>query len=281
MNPGVLFAFGAYASFSLCDAAIKALGDTSMSTFEISCFVALFTGVAMLFLKPRDERWSDIFRMNHPVLLMLRSICGLCAGVLGVVSLITIPFAESYAIIFMSPFLVMLLSVVVLRERLSWMSLVAIGLGFAGVVLAVRPGFRELELGHFTAAGAAFFVALSTILLRRIAGTEKRISLLMLPQLVTAVVCGAVMTTHYVPPSASDLGLMLVSGIFVAIAQLGLILAARLVPASAIGQAQFSQLIWAIALGALLFAEPPDLWSIAGVAVIIIAGLLTLSERRA
>ncbi len=281
MNTGVLLAFLTYALFSAGDAAIKGLGDTALSTFEISFFGSLFSGLAMVFLKPREERWRDLFRMRHPVLLLIRSCSGLCAGVLGVVSLLTIPFAEAYALIFMAPFLVTLMSIVLLRERVSLLGVTAMVMGFAGVLLAVRPGFRALEVGHVTAAGAAFFVALSTILVRRIAGTERRISLLIMPQLVTVIGAGAIMTTHYVTPQPMEFGLLLLSGIILALAQLMLILAAQRVPAASIAQTQFSQLIWAIVIGALFFAEMPDAWSVAGVAVIIAAGMLTLRDRRA
>jgi drug/metabolite transporter (DMT)-like permease len=280
MNVAVLLAFATYALFSAGDAAIKGLGDTPMSTFEISFFAALFSGLAMLFLRPKGERRRDVFRVNHPWLLLIRSVSGLCAGVLGVVSLTTIPFAETYALIFMAPFLVTLMSLVILRERISWLGICAMVLGFAGVLLAVRPGFRVLELGHITAAAAAFFVALSTIIIRRIASSEKRTSLLLMPQLVTAIGSGLIMTTHFVPPTAMDIGLLLISGAFIALAQLTLILASQKLPAATIGQAQFSQLIWAIVLGALFFAEAPDGWSVAGVVVIIVAGLLTLRDRR-
>lgn len=281
MTTGVLFAFLTYALFSAGDAAIKGLGDTALSTFEISFFVALFSGLSMLLLKPREERWRDLFRMRHPALLLIRSVSGLCAGLLGIVSLVTISFAETYALIFMAPFIVTLLSILVLRERISRLGVAAVVMGFAGVLLAVRPGFRTIEVGHVTAAAAAVFVALSTILIRRIAGTERRISLLIVPQLVTVIGSGVVMATHYAPPSASDFGLLIVSGAFIAVAQLTLILAAQRVPAATIGQAQFSQLIWAIVLGALVFAEPPDVWSVAGVLVIIAAGFLTIRDRSA
>jgi drug/metabolite transporter (DMT)-like permease len=122
-------------------------------------------------------------------------------------------------------------------------------------------------------------VALSTILVRRIAATEQQISLLIVPQLVTVAGSGLIMAAHFVPPTATDLALLLASGGFNAVAQLLLILAARRVTAASIGQAQFSQLIWAVVLGALLFAEPADAWSLAGVALIVGAGLLRLSER--
>ena len=280
MNLGALLAFATYLSFAICDMAIKALGGSGMSTFEISFWVAGFTVLAMLPLKPRGERWRDVFRMNHPWFLLARSVSSLGAGVFGVAALITIPFAEAYALIFMAPFIVALISFFFLRERLSWLGIAATIIGFAGVLMVIRPGVRELELGHLYAGFAAVFVALSTILVRRIASSERRTSLLLVPQIVTAGVSGAIATTHWVTPSAIDFGFMALSAVFVAIAQLCLVLAARRVQATTIGQAQFSQLIWAILGGAAFFAEYPDLWSLVGIGVIAVGGLLTLSDRR-
>ena len=111
MTAGLLLTYLCYALISVSDSAVKALGHTPMSSFEIAFFTALFAGLAAVPLKPRGERWRDLFRMRHPLLLIVRSFSGLAAGVLGVVSLITIPFAETYALIFMSPFLVTLMSV--------------------------------------------------------------------------------------------------------------------------------------------------------------------------
>ena len=111
----------------------------------------------------------------------------------AVVALVTSP-CRAYALIFMAPFLVILCRSSFLRERISWLGIVAMIVGFAGVLIVVRPGIRALEVGHLFAAIAAFFVALSTILIRRIASTEKRTSLLIMPQLVTAVGAGVVMT---------------------------------------------------------------------------------------
>jgi drug/metabolite transporter (DMT)-like permease len=72
---------------------------------------------------------------------------------------------------------------------------------------------------------------------------------------------------------------MLVSGGFAALGQLALLLAARRVPANVLGQTQYSQLFWAVAAGALFFAEYPDVLAVIGVAIIAAAGLLTLTSK--
>lgn len=180
MNVGVLLGFLAYGAMAWGDAVIKTVGAERLSVFEIGFFVSVFAGIAMLFMRPKGERWRDLFNVRHPWLVALRSLSGIGAGIFGVIA--------------------------------------------------------------FT---------------------------------------GAVMATHYVSPTMPELGLMLISGGFAALGQFALLLAARLAPANVLGQAQYSQLFWAIAAGALFFAEYPDLLAIAGVAVIVVAGLLTLTMRRA
>jgi drug/metabolite transporter (DMT)-like permease len=280
MNTGVLLGFLAYGAMAWGDAVIKAVGASRLSVFEIGLFVSVFAGIAMLFMRPAGERWRDLFQMRHPWLVALRSLSGIGAGIFGVTAFTSIPFAEAYSLIFMSPFIVTLLSIVLLRERVSWRGWTAMALGFGGVLLVIRPGLRAIEFGHLAAFATAVCIAITVTVLRRIASTEKRTSLLVVPQLAGIAFTGAVTATHYVTPTGMELGLMLISGGFAALGQFALLLAARRIPANLLGQAQYSQLFWAMAAGALFFAEYPDVVAIVGVAVIVVAGILTATSRK-
>ena len=279
MNPGVLLGFLAYGAMAWGDALIKAVGVTRLSVFEIGLFVSVFAGIAMLFMRPRDERWRDVLRMRHPLAVTLRAISGVGAGLCGVIAFTSIPFAEAYALIFMAPFVVTLLSIAVLGERVGWRGWTAMALGFGGVLLVIRPGLRAVEFGHVAALATACFIAATVIILRRIAGTEKRTSLLVVPLLLALGVNGGVAATHFVVPTGMEFGLMLVSGALAALGQLALLLAAKRAPANVLGQTQYSQLFWAVTAGALFFAEYPDALAVLGVAIIAAAGLLTLTGR--
>src|SRR4051812_18355152 len=116
MLKGVALGFFTYALFSWCDALVKGLGG-QMPVFEIVFFATLAQCVVILFLRPRGERWRDIFRMNHPKRVMLRAFCGVIAGIGSTFAFTTIPLAEAYALIFLSPVFVTLLSIPILGER--------------------------------------------------------------------------------------------------------------------------------------------------------------------
>jgi multidrug transporter EmrE-like cation transporter len=122
-----------------------------LPVFEIGFFSTLFAALVLLFLKPRDERWRDAIRVHRPGLVALRGVAGATAGILGIYAFTTIPLAEAYALIFLAPLLVTVLSAILLKEPVGRMRWLAVAVGFLGVLLVVRPGFRLVEPGHFAA----------------------------------------------------------------------------------------------------------------------------------
>lgn len=277
---GALLALGAYALMAFGDALIKGAGP-GLSVFQIGFFVGTVSVIATLFMKPAGERWREVFAMRHPWLVLARSLTGMGAGFLGIFAFTTIPFAEAYALIFMAPFVVVLLSIVLLGERLGALGWGAVIAGAVGAFLVIRPGFREIEPGHLAALGVAVCAGLTLIILRRIAGTEKRTSILGVPIFLAVAVSAVGSVPGFQLPGAGQYAFLVASGVLAALGQLALLGASRRAPASAVGQAQYSQLVWAILIGAAFYNEVPDLLSVLGMIVIVAAGLVTvLSSRR-
>ena len=177
MNSGIFLALVAYAVYACGDGMIKGLGG-QLSIFEIGFFNILFAMFFMFaFRTPPGEQWRHFWRMKRPWAVHARAISGLVAGILGVYAFTTIPLAEVYALIFVAPLFVTLLSIIFLKEQVGpwrWFALIA---GFVGVLLVVRPGFRELQLGHFAALAVALLAATTIILMRSLAG-EKQTTML-------------------------------------------------------------------------------------------------------
>ena len=274
MLRGIVLGFLSYAVFSWGDAAVKALGGR-LPVFEISFFVTLFALIALPAVRPRHENWRDMFRMHRPGLILLRSVSGMTAGILGVLAFTTLPFAEAYALIFLSPVFATLLSVIFLGERIGWRRSLAIVVGFAGVLIVVRPGFRELQVGHFAAIAVALCAAITVIVLRTLGPTEKRITLMGVPLVLSLVVTGLLTTIEFRPPNAVDYALLLLAGVFAGIGHILILAATRAAPANRIAPGQYSQIVWAVLLGALFFGEFPDAFALMGMALVAAAGLVT------
>ncbi len=271
---GIALGFLAYFLFSCSDANVKALGG-QLPVFEIGFFSTLFAALVLLFLRPRDERWRDAILMRRPRLVALRGIAGATAGILGIYAFTTLPFAEAYALIFLSPSIATILSIFILGELVGWRRWCAVILGFGGVLAIVRPGFETLELGHLAAFAVSFCAAGTVIILRTLGQTERRVSLLAAVIVTSLVVNGVLMLPHFRGPTAGDVPFLALAGVCAGLAQLCLILATRSAPANRVAPAQYSQMVWAIVIGGIFFAEFPDLPSIIGICLIAVSGLFT------
>jgi drug/metabolite transporter (DMT)-like permease len=281
LNNGVVFALLAYAVYSCSDAAIKMLSG-QLGVFQIGFFIFLFAGLTLLPTRPNGERWLDAWRMSRPWAVQARALTGIVSGAFSVLAFTTIPFAEAYAIIFLSPFFVTLMSIVFLKEQVGpwrWASLVA---GFIGVLLVVRPGFRELEIGHLAALIVALLAAVSVILSRSLAGAERHTSIIgavIIYGLVFNAI-GAVATGGLYIPPVDHLRWLLLAGFLSAGGQVFLLRATQLIPASLVAPTHYSQIVWGIVLGAAFFEEYPDWIAIAGLVVVGASGLLTVIRER-
>jgi drug/metabolite transporter (DMT)-like permease len=279
MINGIVLGFLSYSAFSWGDASVKALAG-GPSVFEIGFFMTLFSiAIVVPFARPPHERWQDLLRMNHPRLVMVRTGAGVIAGVCGIFAFTTIPFAEAYALIFLSPAMVTVLSIFFLGEHIGWRRWLAVIVGFAGVLVIVRPGFRELLPGHLAALTVSFCAAVTILVLRRIGQTEKRTSLIGVALICMLAFNGGMMLPHFTLPTPRELALFAAAGVLSAVGHLSLMAATRHSPANHVAPTQYCQMAWAVAIGWLLYAEIPDGFTLAGVGLIACSGLFTIMRE--
>ena len=280
MNNGILLALVAYAVYSWGDAAIKALGG-GLNIFEIGFYMTLVSAVCIALTTPKDEKLLHFWRMKRPWAVQARALSGTAASVLSVIAFTTIPLAEVYALIFLAPLFVTLMSMFLLKEQVGpwrWFAIIA---GFAGVLLVVRPGFRELEVGHIAAVVVALLAAFSVILMRSLSARETRTTMLGFLMLYIIGFNGvAMLVTGARTPTLQEAAILLVAGIFAATGNILLLRATRFAPANQLASTHYSQIVWAVVLGALFFQEEPDLLAILGLAIIGSSGLLTVARER-
>jgi drug/metabolite transporter (DMT)-like permease len=281
LNNGILLALLAYAVYSWSDAAIKALGG-GLGVFEIGFFLTLVASICIVLTTPKGESWLHFWRMKRPLAVQARAISGATASVLSVLAFTTIPLAEVYALIFLAPFFVTLLSLFVLKEHVGpwrWFAVVA---GFVGVLLVVQPGVRELEPGHLASICVALLAAVSVILMRSLSTQETRTTMLGFLMLY-AVVFNAVamlVTRSFSVPTLEQAAILVVAGVFSAVGNICILRATRFAPANQLASTHYSQIVWAVIIGALIFDEQPDIVSLVGLAIIAGSGLLTVAREK-
>ncbi|MGL4489832.1 MAG: DMT family transporter [Rhizobiaceae bacterium] len=275
MHPGVLLALLAYFVFCICDSLIKSIGPGT-SVFQIGFFITLFSFVPVLAFTLRHDPLSAMFKMNQPWLVAGRAASGICAGMFAFYSFTHLPFAESYALIFLAPVFVTVLSIFFLGEQVRALRWSAVVIGLIGVWVIVRPGFRELQLGHLTAIFAAMMGATSFVFLRKLGQSERRITLIGVVLFASLIVNGIAMLPQFHAPSPLEWAKYVGAGTFAGLGHVTLLAAARTTPANLIAPANYSQMIWAVLIGYFFFQEIPDAWTFTGIALVLFSGLMTL-----
>jgi len=272
MPLGVVFALLSYSLYSCGDAITKSFTG-QLSVFEIGLFANLFALVPPALAKPKGEKWRHAFRLTHPWLLHLRGIFAVASSIAITYSFVTIPLAEAYSIAFLTPLFITLLSVVVLKEKVPWTRWLFVSLSFVGVMIVVRPGFRELHPGHLTAVLSAVASAASTTILRLVAGKESRLSIIAMNGVWQLAGNGVFLIFTFTMIGWPELLRLAGIGIFGGIAQLLVIAALRIAPASHVGPTQYVQILWAVTFGSLFYREFPDAIGVAGLVVVILSGV--------
>ena len=273
---GIAFAFAAYGTYAVADAMVKALG-TDLGVFEIGLMTTLFSFLPAALAKPRHERWRETFRFSRPVLVHVLGITRMLSSVLITYSFVTIPLAEAYCLVFLVPVLTTILSIIFLREPVSLDRWVLVIVSFLGVLLVVRPGFRELELGHLTAFGCALSAAVSVVVTRLISSQERRITLFVIPGLYTlGANATLLLVLGFTLPHWTLLGMLVLCGILGGAGYLLQIAALARTPASRVAPIQYSQIVWALLFGALFFGEFPDALALAGIGIVVASGLANI-----
>ncbi len=275
MHPGVLLALAAYFVFCLCDSLIKSIG-AGTSIFQVGFFVSLFSFIPILAYTLRHDPLSAMFKMHRPWLVAGRALSGIAAGMFAFYTFTHLPFAEAYALIFLAPVFVTILSIFFLGEQVRAWRWSAVLLGLIGVWVIVRPGFRAIEPGHITAICAAMMGATSFVFLRKLGQTERRITLIGVLQVASVLINGILMIPEFKTPDGWEIAKYVAAGLFAGLGHATLLAAARTTPANLIAPANYSQIVWAVIIGFIFFSEEPDRWTITGIVLVCLSGIMTL-----
>jgi drug/metabolite transporter (DMT)-like permease len=227
-----------------------------------------------LVMAPRHGR--ALWRTHRTGLVLLRGICLALASLSMLLALRVMPVAETVAIIYITPVLVVLTSAVLLSERVGPLGWVGVGLGFAGVLLIARPGSGLDPWGVGLSLLNAVLGTVYHILSRVLTRTETTMALMLHTALAgTLVFAGLVLFFGPGPlPTAFDAGLIVALAVLSTLGHLLLTSAYREAPASTLAPVNYLHIAFATVLGALVFAQVPDALGFVGMALIAAAGLL-------
>ncbi|MFO1107338.1 MAG: DMT family transporter [Amaricoccus sp.] len=268
---GALYSLLAYGIYSAHDVVVKLLGAT-YSPFQIVFFTMLF-GFPVVTVMLMHDRTDGNLRPRHPWWLALRTVAMVISTPAAFYAFSVLPLAQTYTILFAAPLLITLLAIPILREPVGWRRGLAVLVGLAGVIIVLRPGSAPLGAGHLAALAAAITSAFVAVVTRKIGSDERSVVLIIYPMMAMLITMACALPFTYRPMP----GLHLVGSASMALASflggLFVIFAYRNGNAVVVAPMQYSQLIWAVLYGALVFDERPDLVTAIGAAIIILSGI--------
>ena len=235
----------------------------------------------LAFVAPRHGR--ALVRTQRTRLVVVRALCLAVSSVLVGLALQQMPVAETTAINFLAPMLVVVAAGPVLGERVGWIGWGAAIFGFVGVLVIVRPGSGLETLGVvFALAGVAANMGYQ-LLTRMLVVTESTIAMLFYTAL-----CGSIIFSLALPwyltgqlPPPFELLLFLSLGLYGWLGHFLMTAAYRHAPASLLAPTNYLQLVWAGLLGWIVFGHLPDAISTLGMAIIAVSGIaVALHSRR-
>ena len=271
---GILFAVLTFALFAGMDATVKWLS----ADYAVGQIVFIVAGTALVpvGLFVAGNGGLRALKPRSPGRVWLRAALVAASTLCTLQGFASLPLAEGYAIAFTVPLLVTVLSVPLLREAVGIHRWPAVAVGFAGVIVMLRPGFQTLAPGHFLMIASALLFASSLIVLRRLGRSESGPALIVTLLACLLLLTGPLAVAAWKTPDAAALGLMLLAGLAFGSGHAFLVLAFREAPAALVSPFHYTQILWALFYGAWLFGDRPDPVTLAGASVVIASGLYTL-----
>jgi drug/metabolite transporter (DMT)-like permease len=223
---------------------------------------------------------GTVLRSRHLGLQWLRGLGMVGSSILFTLGLPYLQVADATAIYFISPILIMALSVLFLGEVVGWRRWSAALVGLIGVIIVIRPGTSAFESAAFLPLLGATSWAAAAVVTRRMSGQDHPLTTLVYSALVGFLVLSVALPFNWAVPTWREVFLGLCVGVLSTAGHWLVILAYRHANASIIAPFSYVQLLWASILGFLVFGALPDEWTAVGAAIIAASGFYTAYRER-
>ncbi|WP_170407464.1 DMT family transporter [Ruegeria arenilitoris] len=277
---GALLMMGSMAAFTINDALIKAAG-AEVPLFQMVAMRGVLATVLVYLLArhlgalhlnfPRHDKW----------LVAARCLAELSATFFFLTALLHMPLANVTAVLQALPLTVTLGAVVFFGEQIGWRRVLAIALGFLGMLLIVRPGPEGFSIYAIYALIAVVSVTIRDLITRRMSIHVPSLAVTLATSFTITVAAACASLASGWQPVPTGAGLMVAcAAVFVLTGYLCSVMVMRVGDVGFVAPFRYSSLIWALVLGWLVFGDWPDSVTLLGAALVVGAGLFTLFRER-
>lgn len=214
-------------------------------------------------------------------IIAIRTLAEMGATFCFLTALFNMPLATATAILQSLPLAVTLAASVFLGEKVGWRRYIAIIVGFAGVMLIIRPGTEGFNAYAFWALAAVGFVTLRDLSTRSLDVKTPSLYVALSTSAVIMLAAGGLTTTEeWHSVSGQNVLYLTMAAVFILIGYIAGVAAMRRGEIAFVSPFRFSALIWAILLGLIIFGDKLDLWTLIGSLIVVGTGVFTFYRER-
>ena len=202
-------------------------------------------------------------------LFWVRGATHTLAVILWFFAMARIPIAEVTAMNYLSPVYVSVGAALFLGEKLPPRRLAAVIIALIGAMIILRPGMKEVEIGHIAMLGTAVFFAAGYLIAKQLSGEVSAPVVVGMLSITVTVGLAPFAAAVWVTPTLEQIGWLFLVACFATAGHYSMTLAFAAAPLTVTQPVTFLQLVWAVLLGAVVFGEAADGWVIFGGAVIM------------
>ncbi len=278
---GILLYVSQVACFLVIGILVKSLAPY-FAVIELLLVRFSFTLLVLLVIIG-PKRGAGFFKTRYPVDHMIRTGCGMAALGLSFVALSEVFIANATAVILSSPIIAVGLAFFVLREQIRLSRMIAVVIGFCGILMIIKPGFGDPSPAIYAALGAAILFAFVIVWLRKLNLTEHPLCISFYYNLSgTVVFLGWTLFSGFSgnwTQSPMLLGLILLLGVTGVVQQILLSYSFRYADASLLAPFEYLSLPFALIVGLVFWSEMPDSVSLIGAGTIVACGILLVAKE--
>ncbi len=276
---GVALMLGGLALYALSDAFIKQLMGT-YSVPQTSFLRALTRFVPLSFAVLMQGGFRKIFATNHPSRHFARLGVNLAYTYSFMYAFSVASLTTIYTLSYTSSLFMIVLSALLLKERVSKEKWMAVAIGMVGVLIALRPGTGVFEAAALIVLFGAFLGSLNKILMRRLASTEHSLAIAIYPNITMILVTFPFLMNTWQPMPWHDWAFFAIVGLITSIGQYAIAHSLRFAQGSTLAPMDYSTFFWVVMLDFFWWGKSPDMYTLIGAAVIVGSNIYILLRSR-
>ena len=279
---GILYMNVTMLAFTLNDTFVKAVVQ-DLPLFEVIFLRGLLSSLALMAIAYALQGGLRLWPAGPDRRVMGWRTLGEVGGTLFfLIALTQMPLANLSAIMQFLPIAVTLAAALILRETIGWRRMLAIIVGFVGVMMIIRPGAAAFDINSVMGLASVGFVVLRDLSTRRFSRALPSVTPALWAALaVTALGLVGMLFQGAIMPNLHEALLIFGAAAFLIVGSLFAVMVMRVGDIGVVAPFRYMALLWAIALGWLLFGTLPDAWTLRGAVVVVASGIyILLRERR-